>query len=122
MSYVPTPIVTPGMNVSPRAQDLARTLEKAVEEYRQRNPSLSDAEIRQALMVMSQNRSAAAPRVLAIVLGLGLAVLGLVAFFFLQEGGASGGASGTPIPWIMIGLGGIAGLAAVVAALARRGP
>jgi hypothetical protein len=122
MSYVPTPIVTPGMNVSPRAQDLARTLEKAVEEYRHRNPSLSDEEIRQALMVMSQNRSAAAPRILAIVLGLGLAVLGLVAFFFLQEGGSAGGASGAPISWILIGLMGIAGVAGVIAALSRRGP
>lgn len=122
MSYVPTPIVTPGMNVSPRAQDLARTLEKAVEEYRQRNPSLSEQEIRQALMVMSQTRSAAGPRILATTLGVGLLVAGLVAFFVIEGGGLPGGASGLPVPWIMIGVLALGGLVAGLVALTRRGP
>ena len=76
MTYVPTPVVPPTANVSPRARDLARTLEGAVQEYRQRNPSLTDEEVRQALTVMSSQRMAGSKAmVLSLALGLALAVL-----------------------------------------------
>ena len=78
MTYVPTPVVAPTANVTPRARDLARSLEQAIHEYRERNPTLTDAEIVQALTVVSSQRTAVASRAVlvgSLLLGLLLAAL-----------------------------------------------
>ena len=117
MAYVPI-TVTPSEEISPRARDLARTLETSLQEYRQRNPSLTDAEVRQALVHMTRGHSPAPRVALALALGLGMAVLGLVAFLYIGSGGASGG--DLSIPWVAVGIGFLAALAGLAAVLAGR--
>ena len=117
MTFVPTPHTPPSVHVSPRARDLARSLEKAVEEYRAKNPQLSDAEVRQALALLSQTRSAAGPGLLLGLVAAGLAVLGVVAFNVFQ-GGEAGGES---LQWVVIVVGGLAAVLGIRVAVGRRG-
>lgn len=116
MVFVPTTHTPVDANVSPRARDLARNLEKALEEYRTRNPTVSDAEIRQALMLMGRSRTAAAPAVLLGLLAAGLLAGAIVAF--MAYGGGVG--SGEGVQWIAMVVGGLAAILGVVVAARRR--
>ena len=116
MSYVPIVPTPVQEDVSPRARDLARNLEQAVAEYRSRNPSLSDAEIRQALSLMSRSRSPAARPVLLGLLAAGLAI-GVIVTFMASGGDA---AAGSEVQWVAVAIGGIAAILGIVAAV-RRG-
>lgn len=117
MAFVPTPHTPTTVDVSPRARDLARSLEKAVEEYRSRNPGLSDAEIRQALMLMGRSRAPGGPAALvALVLG-GLAALGLALFFAMEEGAGPE----QSVQWVAMGIGFIAAILGLLVVLRRRG-
>jgi hypothetical protein len=110
---VPTPVQE---DVSPRARDLARNLEQSLAEYRSRNPTLSDAEIRQALSLMSQSRSSGARALLLGLLVAGLAI-GVIVTFMVSGGEA---AAGGGVRWVAIAIGGIAAVLGILAA-ARRG-
>jgi len=115
MAFVPTPHVPVESNVSPRARDLARNLEKAVEEFRSRNPTLSDQEIRQALLLMNRSRAPVAAGLLAGLLAAGLAVGGVVAYLATGQGRET-----ASVQWVAITIGGIAALLGLLVAV-RRG-
>lgn len=117
MAFVPTPHTPIAADVSPRARDLARNLEKAVEEYRSRNPGLSDAEIRQALMLMGRSRAPGGPAALVALLLAGLAALGVAVFLTMGEGPAPE----QSVQWVAMGIGIIAAILGVLVAIRRRG-
>lgn len=118
MTFVPTPSTTPAVQVSPRARDLARTLEKAVEDYRAHNPQLSDPEIRQALMLMSRRRSPVGSALLTGLVAAGLVVLGVVVFMVMQDGDAGGDV----VQWVAMVAGVLAAVLGIGVAVSRRGP
>lgn len=118
MTFVPTPVV-PTEDLSPRARDLARNLETSLQEFRQRNPSLTDAEVRQALAHLSRGHTAAPRVALLLAVGVGLAILGLVFFMFAQGGSAAG--TDRPVVWIAMGIGALAAIAGLAAAAGRMG-
>lgn len=104
MAFVPTPH-TPqsprNLNVSPRARDLARSLEKSLEEFRERNPSVTDGEIRQALMLLSERRSAGGGRV-ALVMAAALGVAVLAGVMVVMQGASTGDELMAFLPWVVM--------------------
>ncbi len=109
MSYVPYVHVPQPPPPSAQAQELSRRLGEVIESYRREHPSMSDAEIRQALGLSSAKLGTnAAPA--AVIVGLLIALFGGLAFFFLAKGDSLPNA-----PWVLVAL--LAGLGIVVAAM-----
>ena len=91
MSYVPiVPYVPPPQNVSPQARELGVQMAQLVQEFQKQNPSLSSAEVQQAMQIAKQatgmTKSVAAGVTVAVGLGL-LGVLAAGLLFFRQAGG-----------------------------------
>jgi hypothetical protein len=84
-------------------QDLSLELTKTIEEFEQRFPNLSSAEIRQAAQLAVQRKaSGSGVNRQAIAVGVGLAAfLAGVAVFMTQ----SGSLENVEVPWMMIGIG-----------------
>ncbi len=80
MSFVPV-VVTPPPP-SPQARELGKRLTDTIDRFSEENPSVSPAEIQQALSLAtpSSGRSGA----LAIALLVGLLIFGLLAFFYVS--------------------------------------
>lgn len=117
MTFIPTPhtVVTEG--IPPRARDLARNLEQAIQEYRTRNPGLTDAEIRQALALMGRSRAAGGPAVLMGLLLAGLAVMGLVVF----KATTAGSGDRESVRWISLVVGALVVALGLMLAIRKRG-
>jgi len=100
---------------SPRAQELGQKLALVIAEYQQRNPDVSEEDIRVATQIAAghlTSRRGAAPALLAAVVA---AVAALGGILYLQRG--SPGA--VHLPWIVIGTGAII-VVGVLAVLRRR--
>jgi hypothetical protein len=104
----------PEQTPSPRAQELGQKLALVISEYQQRNPEVSDEEIRVATQIaagrLTSRRGARAGIAAAAALAAGLGVL-----LYMGQG-STGGAH---LPWIAIAVGAIA-VGGLVAALRRR--
>ncbi len=109
MSYVPYVHVPQPPPPSAQAQELSRQLGETVERYRREHPTISDAEIRQALGLSAATLAPnAAPA--AVIVGLLLAVVGGLVLFFFARGNSLPNA-----PWVLVAL--LAGLGMAVAAM-----
>ena len=91
MSYVPiVPYVPPPQEASPRARELGVQMAQLVQEFQKQNPSLSSAEVQQAMQIAKQatgmTKGAAAGMMAAVGVGL-LGVLMAGFFIFRQAGG-----------------------------------
>ena len=100
---------------SPRAQELGQKLALVVAEFRQRNPDVSDEEVRIATQIAAGHvteRRRAAPAVLAAAVAAAAALGGIL---YMQRG-----ASGVVhVPWVLIGTGAII-LVGVLAVMRNR--
>jgi predicted lipid-binding transport protein (Tim44 family) len=101
MAYIPPVPHSPSSPPSPRTRELAALLTKVLEEYRKSHPSTTDAEVRSAVrlaQLASRSGNPAAP--LALSLGLGLLVAGLLAglLFYRSAGG------GAPDSWAPVAI------------------
>ena len=115
MTFVP--VVTNPPAPSPRANKLGRRLTETIDRFRQEDPSVSPAEIRQAL-ILARPRVKTDSTSIAAALAAMFLVFGLVTFFyFTQAGSALGGAP--PALFALIGFG-IVALAIVAAKLKNR--
>lgn len=82
--YVPTQSHVP--QSSPRARDLGHRLVEQIQEYQQKNPGTSPADIHNALKIAQQGTGAQRPALVILVfLGATLA-LALGVFAFLMSG------------------------------------
>ncbi len=82
------PITPP--QASPRARELAREITEAVRKYRADNPNLSRMDLQQALRVAQNDLKgdlggSVTVTTILVALGLALALLGGILFFFLQQ-------------------------------------
>jgi hypothetical protein len=114
VTYVPIPIVPP-TPPSPRTRELADLLARVIEEYEKHHPTVSGAEVREALNLASRSSKAvapAAPKVLALLL-LGLAALGAGLFLAVERSGG-GAAPEFPMIAVVIGVILVLGLVAVI--------
>jgi len=100
---------------SPRAQELGQKLALAVAEFRQRNPDVSDEEVRIAAQIATGRLTARRGAQPAVLAGVIAAAVALGGFLFYERG--------TPgevhVPWIVIGAAAIV-VAAVLAVLRNR--
>jgi hypothetical protein len=93
MPFVPVAPYVPPSPPSPRTQELARLLSHAIREYEQHNPTLSGAEIREALELAARDArvvSGGARSALAVALG-SMVLLAGIAFFGLRAGNLDAG-------------------------------
>ncbi len=105
----------PEQTPSPRAQELGEKLALVIAEYQQRNPDVSDEEVRVATQIAAGHvtaRRSAAPALLAAAVA---AVAALGGMLYLQRGSPGAGHA----PWVAIGTGAII-LAGALAVLRRR--
>lgn len=91
MTYIPiVPYVPPPQEASPRARELGVQMAQLVQDFQKQNPSLSSAEVQQAMQIAKQatgmTKSAAAGVTAAVGVGLML-VLTAGFLFFRQAGG-----------------------------------
>ncbi len=124
MLYVPI-IVPTSTPPSPRSRELADLLARVIHEYETHHPSVTGAEVRDAVRLAAQSSSkgsAAAGPVLALAMGLVLFMVAGV-FFFLRasDGGGGGGFEFENFRMIALVLGGtlVLGLVALFKALRR---
>ncbi len=91
MTYIPiVPYVPPPQEASPQARELGVQMAQLVQDFQKQNPSLSSAEVQQAMQIAKQatgmTKSAAAGVTAAVGVGLmGVLLAGL--FYFRQAGG-----------------------------------
>jgi hypothetical protein len=83
MSYVPI-IIPPA--ASARAQDLARRLEKSLDEYQRQHPTTSETDVRQALQLVGRSHPQNTTTLIVIGVAL-LLILGIASFVFLAYRG-----------------------------------
>jgi multisubunit Na+/H+ antiporter MnhB subunit len=85
-----------------------------IEEYEKHHPTVSGAEVREALSLASQGSKTAAPaRTLVATLLLGLVALGAGLFYAVERSGG-GGATEFPMMAVVIGVILVLGLVAVI--------
>jgi hypothetical protein len=105
----------PEQTPSPRAQELGQKLALVIAEYQQRNPQVSDEEIRVATQIaaghVTARRGAA-----AVFLSTAVAALAAAGGILYLERGGPGVAH---VPWVVIGTGAII-LVGAFAVLRRR--
>ena len=91
MSYIPiVPYVPPPKEASPQARELGVQMAHLVQEFQKQNPSLTSAEVQQAMQIAKQatGMTKGAKAGVAVALGIGLmGLLGAALFFFRQSGG-----------------------------------
>lgn len=81
------PVVPAGQSTSPRARELSRRIDLAIEGFRQEHPDLKSSEIRQA-MRLSLAGAGGGFQSIAVLIGVALAILGgLFAFFASRASG-----------------------------------
>ena len=87
MSYVPTPIIIPFEDDFPRVRELARDIQKVLEDYRERNPMVTDREVAAALRVSRASRSISTRLIATVIAGaLALGVAAVMALLFVTGG------------------------------------
>lgn len=79
MSYVPIIVLAAA---SARAQDLARRLERILDEYRRQHPTTSETDIQQALQLVGRGHPPNTTALVVIGVAL-LLILGVASFVFL---------------------------------------
>ncbi len=115
MTFVPVVVNPP--TPSPRANELGRRLTETIDRFRQEEPGVSPAEIRQALGLATRSAGTDSSAI-AAVLGVLFLALGLGVFFYFTQGGLA--LDGQPLALIaLIGFGVVA-LAIVTAKLKNR--
>ena len=115
MTFVP--VVTNPPAPSPRANELGRRLTETIDRFRQEDPDVSSAEIRQALSLATPRAGTDSTSIAAALAAMFL-VFGLVTFFYFTQGGLALG--GPPLVLVaLIGFG-IVALAIVTAKLKNR--
>ncbi len=84
MSFVPVVVTSPPP--SPQARELGRRLTDTIDRFSEENPSVSPAEIQQALSLATPSSSRGAGRSGALVgaLLVGLLIFGLLAYFYVS--------------------------------------
>ncbi len=109
MSYVPiVPIITPEAPPSRQTQELADLLGRVVQEYEKAHPTVSGAEVAQALQLAKRASAKAGGEAKAIFVGLaaGLALMvGLGVFFMVQRGGDFDAQGPWPVAAVVVALG-----------------
>jgi hypothetical protein len=85
---------------SPRAYELGRRLKETIDGFRQQNPNVTSADIRQA-MQLAQRGTGAESQKTALAIAVALLVLGLLAaFYFLRRPGE---ANSIPMTAVVMG-------------------
>jgi hypothetical protein len=97
MSFVP--FIPPRQSSSARAQELGRRISEVIETFRREHPDLRVREIQEA-MRLALLGARAGSQSMAILLGVTLAVMGGLFFFFMSFGGAKE----SHLPTVMIGV------------------
>ncbi len=115
MSFVP--VIAPPSAPSPRASELGSRLTTTIDRFRQENPTVSSAEIRQAVS-LALNGARTGGAGLAGALAALFLVFGSLVFIFLARGGLDFG--GQPLILMTVIGTGIIALAIVAAALKSR--
>ena len=82
--YVPTQSHVP--QASPRARDLGHRLVEQIQEYQQKNPGTSPADIHNALKIAQQGTRAQQATQMTLMIVGSLIALGLGVFAFLMSG------------------------------------
>ncbi len=112
MTYIP---VTPSPTPSPRAQELGRLLTETIDGFRRNHPGMTEAEIRQA-MSLATAKGGTKSQAIVLALLVGLALLGVLSFFYLSRGGSFEGGQ----PWVLVMIVGFGIVGAAVAAFRNR--
>jgi len=100
---------------SPRAQELGQKLALVISEFQQRNPDVSDEEIRVATQLAAGHLTARG-RTTAVFVSTAVAALAAAGVIFYLQRDNSGAAH---VPWVVIGTGAII-LVGALAVLRRR--
>ena len=120
MSYVPIVTPTTPQPPSPRTRELAGLLTKVMEEYRVAHPSVSDAEVREAVrLAQAATGGNKALVALTLSLGIGLLAAGLLAFFLFARSGGGVELEGS-MPMVVLAVILFVGVLAVAAKAASR--
>ncbi|HXI03830.1 MAG TPA: hypothetical protein VNI57_11705 [Candidatus Saccharimonadales bacterium] len=116
MTFVP--VVTPPPLPSARAQELGRRFEEVLRSFLTEHPDTSSLEIRQAfsLAVSGAGRRAAPQAILAAILGVLVAMGGVILLIVRKQGE---GGSGAPIAFVVVALVTVALVAAILVLRAR---
>ena len=91
MSYIPiVPYVPPPQEASPRARELGVQMAQLLQDFQKQNPSLSSAEVQQAMQIAKQATGMTKSAATGVMVAVGLGVFGVLAaglLFFRQAGG-----------------------------------
>lgn len=115
--YVPSPATE--AQLSRQTRELADLLGRVVQEYEKAHPTVTGAEVRQALQLArraSTKTSSGDPALIASLVGGLVLMAGLGMYFFME----SGGGMSIDGPWTMAATVVALGIVAVVMAVVRR--
>ncbi len=91
MSYIPLlPYMPPPQEASPQARELGVQMAQLVQEFQKQNPSLSSAEVQQAMQIAKQTTGMTKSAAMGLMVGGGVALMGVLVaglMYFRQAGG-----------------------------------
>ena len=91
MSYIPlVPYIPPPQEASPQARELGVQMAHLVQEFQKQNPSLTSAEVQQAMQIAKQATGMTKGAKVGVAVALGIGLMGVLAgglLFFRQSGG-----------------------------------
>ena len=91
MTYIPLlPYMPPPQEASPRARELSVQMAQLVQEFQKQNPSLSSAEVQQAMQIAKQTTGMTKSAAMGLMVGGGVALMGVLVaglMYFRQAGG-----------------------------------
>lgn len=91
MTYIPIlPYVPSPQEASPRARKLGVQMAQLVQEFQKQNPSLSSAEVQQAMRIAKQATGTTKSAAVGVAVAVGVGLMGVLVagfMFFRQAGG-----------------------------------
>ena len=91
MSYIPiVPYMPPPQEASPQARELGVQMAQLVQEFQKQNPSLSSAEVQQAMQIAKQATGMTKSAAIGVAAAVGIGLMGVLlagVLFFRQAGG-----------------------------------